>query len=155
MFSMVTVPSSTRMPTASAKPPSVITLIVCPSSDSAATENRMARGIEIMMMIVERHEPRNTRIIRPVSVAAMTPSRSTPSTASLTKADWSPTATRSMSLGRPARISGSSFFTPSITSSVEAEPAFWMVISTAFLPSTLTMLVCGGEPACTKATSRT
>ena len=143
------------MPTASAKPPSVITLMVSPSSDSTATENRMASGIETMMMTVERHEPRNTRIISPVSAAAMTPSRSTPVTASLTKADWSPTATRSISLGRPARICGSSALTPLMTSSVEADPAFWMVISTAFLPSTLTMLVCGGEPAWTKATSRT
>ena len=87
MFSIVTVPSSTRMPTASARPPSVITLIVSPSAESTATENRMASGIDTMMMIVERQLPRKIRIIRPVSVAAITPSRSTPSTASLTNFD--------------------------------------------------------------------
>ena len=47
-----------------------------------------------------------------------------------------------------------SFLTPLMTSSVEAEPAFRIVISTAFLPSTRTMLSCGGLPRWTKATSR-
>ena len=50
-------------------------------------------------------------------------------------------------------IVGKSFLTPSMTSSVEAEPALRIVISTAFLPSTRTMLSCGGLPRCTKATS--
>jgi hypothetical protein len=72
MFSMVTVASSTRMPTASARPPSVMTLIVSPSMDSTVSENRMASGIEIVMIRVERQLPRNSRIIRPVSVAAIT-----------------------------------------------------------------------------------
>src|SRR5258708_6940512 len=40
MFSMVTVASSTRMPTASASPPSVMTLMVSPSSESAVTDER-------------------------------------------------------------------------------------------------------------------
>ncbi len=37
------------------------------------TENSTARGIEIMMMSVERQLPRNSRIITPVSAAAMMP----------------------------------------------------------------------------------
>ena len=78
MFSIVTVASSTRMPTASASPPSVMMLSVSPSADSAAIEPRIASGIEIAMMTVERQLPRNSRIIRLVSAAAITPSRTTP-----------------------------------------------------------------------------
>ena len=48
---------------------------------------RMASGIETRMMSVERQLPRNSRIIKPVSAAAMAPSRSTASTEDLTKAD--------------------------------------------------------------------
>ena len=65
MFSIVTVASSTRMPTASASPPSVITLIVSPVAASSATEVRIASGIEIVMMSVERQLPRKMRIIEP------------------------------------------------------------------------------------------
>ena len=92
MFSIVTVASSTRMPTASARPPRVITLMVSPSTDSTVIEARIASGIEIVMISVERQLPRNSRIISPVSAAAITPSRITPETASLTNTDWSPTA---------------------------------------------------------------
>ncbi len=63
MFSIVTVASSTRMPTASARPPSVMMLSVWPDADSPATAARIASGIEAAMMTVERHEPRNSRII--------------------------------------------------------------------------------------------
>ncbi len=47
----------------------------------------MASGMEIMTISVERHEPRNKRIISAVSPAAMAPSRTTPSTDCLTKTD--------------------------------------------------------------------
>ncbi len=66
MFSMVTVASSTRMPTASASPPKVMMLRVWPSADSRAMENRIASGIETTITRVERQLPRNNRIIRPV-----------------------------------------------------------------------------------------
>ena len=89
IFSIVTVASSTRMPTASARPPSVMMLSVCPASASPAMAARMASGIEAAMMTVDRHEPRNSRIIRLVSAAAITPSRITPDTAAFTKTDWS------------------------------------------------------------------
>ena len=46
-------------------------------------EPRTESGIEIAMMRVERQLPRNSRIIRLVSAAAMTPSRTTPATARL------------------------------------------------------------------------
>ena len=87
MFSMVTVASSTRMPTASARPPSVITLIVWPSSESAIRELRTASGIDTVMMRVERQLPRKTRIMKPVSAAAIRPSRTTAATEDLTKPD--------------------------------------------------------------------
>ena len=93
MFSMVTVASSTRMPTASASPPRVMMLRVWPSADSSAMENRIASGIEITITRVERQLPRNSRIIRLVRAAAMTPSLTTPDTAARTKMDWSASGT--------------------------------------------------------------
>ncbi len=47
MFSISTVASSTRMPTASASPPSVITLSVWPSAQSTTIEPRIDSGMEI------------------------------------------------------------------------------------------------------------
>src|SRR5271155_249742 len=47
MLSIATVASSTRMPTASARPPRVMMLIVSPSNDSAMIEHRTESGIEI------------------------------------------------------------------------------------------------------------
>jgi hypothetical protein len=52
MFSIVTVASSTRIPTANARPPKVMMLIVCPSALRAAIEERMAKGIEMAMISV-------------------------------------------------------------------------------------------------------
>jgi hypothetical protein len=40
-------------------------------------DTRMDSGIEIMTIKVERHDPRNSRIISAVSPAAMAPSRTT------------------------------------------------------------------------------
>ena len=78
IFSIVTVASSTRMPTASANPPSVIVLMVSPIRLRTITEVRIESGIETAMMRVERQLPRKSRIIRPVSAAAITASRITP-----------------------------------------------------------------------------
>ena len=49
MFSSVTVPSSTSMPTASAGPPSVMTLMVSPSADKQTTENNTESGMPLRM----------------------------------------------------------------------------------------------------------
>ena len=87
MFSMVTVASSTRMPTASARPPSVMMLSVSPSAQSVAIEPSTESGIEVAMIRVERKLPRNSRIIRLVSAAAITPSRITPPIAALMNSD--------------------------------------------------------------------
>ena len=87
MFSIVTVASSTKMPTASANPPNVMIFNVCPSADNSAMENRIASGMEITMTKVERQLPRNSRIITLVSAAAIMPSLMTPDTAARTKMD--------------------------------------------------------------------
>ena len=89
MFSISTVASSTRMPTASASPPRVMMLIVSPSSESMISETRMESGMETAMIRVERQLPRKTRIMKPVRQAAMTASRTTPVMAPRTKIDWS------------------------------------------------------------------
>ena len=87
MFSIVTVASSTRMPTASAMPPRVIRLSDSPSQESAMMEVRIDSGIDTTTMMVDRQLPRNSRIISPVRLAAMMPSLITPSTASRTNTD--------------------------------------------------------------------
>src|SRR5271163_442066 len=72
VFSISTVASSTSMPTASAKPPSDITLIVSPRWEKAVTEKRTASGIEVHTIRVLRQLPRKTRIMMAVSKAAVT-----------------------------------------------------------------------------------
>src|SRR5579859_5129042 len=54
-------PPECRRPT---RPPSVIRLIVSPIALSTASEDRTASGIEIAMIKVLLHEPRNSRIIK-------------------------------------------------------------------------------------------
>ena len=87
MFSMVTVASSTRMPTASASPPSVMMLMVSPSRPSTMIDVRMDSGIETAMMSVLRQLPRKSRIITAVRHAAMMASWITPLIAARTKTD--------------------------------------------------------------------
>ena len=87
MFSIVTVASSTRMPTASANPPSVMMFNVSPSAERMAIEPSTDSGIDVAMITVERQLPRKIRIIMLVSAAAMTPSRITLFTAPLMKTD--------------------------------------------------------------------
>ncbi len=72
MFSISTVASSTRMPTASASPPSVMMLMVsCSSAQSMRCEHRIESGIETAMISVERQLPRKIRIMTAVRQAAM------------------------------------------------------------------------------------
>ena len=63
MFSISTVASSTRMPTASARPPRVMMLMVSPSALSTMIEVRIDSGIETAMISVLRQLPRKTRIM--------------------------------------------------------------------------------------------
>ena len=89
MFSIVTVASSTRMPTASARPPNVMMLSVSPIADSITMAPSTESGIETAMITVERQLPRNSRIITLVKSAAMMPSWATPVMAPRTNSDWS------------------------------------------------------------------
>ena len=86
-FSSSTVASSTKMPTARARPPSVIRLIVSPSALRTASDVRIESGIETATMIVARHEARKRRSMTAVRHAAITPSRTTPLTAAFTNMD--------------------------------------------------------------------
>src|SRR5258708_4415675 len=127
MFSMVTVASSTRMPTARARPPRVMMLMVSWSRLRTMTELRIESGMETAMMRVLRQLPRNIRIMMPVRQAAMTASRMTPLTALRTKTDWSARGRIFNSGGRVCATRGRRVRTPFTTSRVEALPALRVV----------------------------
>ena len=74
MFSMVTVASSTKMPTAKANPPNVITLMVSPMACRQITDEKIDKGMETAMMEVVRQMPRNRSSITAVSTAAISAS---------------------------------------------------------------------------------
>ena len=82
MFSSTTTESSTSRPMASAKPPSVITLIVDPFMNSPKAAARIESGIERKMPNVERKLPRKSRIISDARMAPDTASCSSACTAS-------------------------------------------------------------------------
>ena len=87
MFSISTVASSTRMPTARARPPSVMMLMVSPRALSRSTETKMESGMEMEMTIVGRQSPRNIRIMTAVRAAAVTASFNTPLMEARTNSD--------------------------------------------------------------------
>ncbi len=87
MFSIVTVASSTRMPTANARPPRVMMLIVSCNALNAMIDVRIESGMDKAMISVLRQLPRKRRIISAVRAAAMTASRTTPEIAARTKID--------------------------------------------------------------------
>ena len=58
-------------------------------------------------MIVLRQLPRNSKIIKPVRIAAIAPSRTTPAIDAFTNMDWSESSRASSFSGRSARMSGS------------------------------------------------
>src|SRR6266508_2266508 len=78
IFSSSTVASSTRIPTASARPPSVMIFSVSPSAPRTMIEHRIESGMEVATTSVLRQLPRKSRIIKAVRHAAMTPARKTP-----------------------------------------------------------------------------
>ena len=135
MFSMVTVASSTRMPTASASPPKVIRLMVSPSAYMTRIDDSTDSGIEIAMMQVLRQLPRNSRIIAAVRQAAISASWITPEMAAVTNSDWSNSGVIFRSTGRVWATLGSSSRSERTTSSVEAPPFFSTEISTPRWPS--------------------
>ncbi len=117
-------------------------------------EERIDSGMEMAMMRVLRQLPRNSSTIRAVRAAAIKASVTTPRMAARTNTDWSPVAAMDAPSGTSSRTLGRRSLMELTMVSVEAEPVFWMDISTARRPSTRTTLVCGGCPSCTKATSR-
>ena len=123
------------MPTASAKPPRVIRLIVSPSALRTASELNTDSGIDSAMMTVLRQEPMKTRIINAVRAAAIAASFTTPLIAARTKMDWSANSLTTSSGGVPASTRGKAAFTRAITSSVEAEPLRSMVSNVPRTPS--------------------
>ena len=84
--------------------------------------------MEIMTTIVDRQEPRNSRIIIAVNAAAIAPSRTTLVTAALTNTDWSNSSLILRPGGAAARATLSTSLTPFTTSSVDALP-FLMTLS--------------------------
>ena len=78
MFSISTVASSTRMPTASARPPRVMMLMVSPRALSMRMLTRIDSGMEMAIMSVLFQFPRKIRIITAVRQAAISASRKTP-----------------------------------------------------------------------------
>ncbi len=81
VFSIVTVASSTRIPMASAMPPSDMMLIVFPVTHRPNNEPVRASGMLHTTTITLRQSRRNRRIIRPVKHAPIAPSVATLSTA--------------------------------------------------------------------------
>ena len=150
---MATVASSTRMPTARAMPPSVITLIVWPSRLSSISDAKMESGIEMQTITVLRQLPRNIRIMRPVRNAALTASRTTPSMAARTNTDWSNNCRTRSSEVRLASILGRVRLTLSTTARVEALPFLNTVSRAPRRPLVRTTLVCTVYPSRTWATS--
>ena len=154
MFSIITVASSTRMPTASARPPSVMTLMSCPMADSAMTDDRMDSGIDAATISVERQLPTKTSTAMPASRAAITISCTTSSIEARTKFDASFSGVIVMPGGSVPSSSGSFARTPATTASVDASPVLRICSRIACWPFTMTMFCWGGPPWCTWATSR-
>jgi hypothetical protein len=100
MFSIVTIAWSTRMPTESASPPSVMMLSVWPSAKSARIEASSDSGIVSAMIAVLRQLPRKSSTRSAVSAAAMSASMMTPVTDAFTNTDWSNSSATLTSDGR-------------------------------------------------------
>ena len=78
IFSISTVASSTKIPTASERPPKVIILSVCPKNFKVIMEQRIDKGMETQTIKVLRQLPKNNKIIVAVRQAAIAPSVITP-----------------------------------------------------------------------------
>jgi hypothetical protein len=142
MFSISTVASSTRMPTASAMPPSVIELSVWPRALRTRIETRIESGIESATIRVLRQLPRKRRIMSAVRPAAMAASWTTPSMEARTKTDWSNRSVVFSASGRLAMTRGKASRTRRTMSSVEAPPALSTVSRLPRWPLVFTMFVC-------------
>ena len=136
MFSIVTVASSTKIPTAKASPPSVMMFKVSPSADKPTMAPMIDKGMDTAMMSVDRQLPKKSKIIKLVKAAAISPSTATPLIAALTKIDWSLIALTVKLSGKLGFIDSSFAFTPSTMAKVELLPFFKTDIKTERPPST-------------------
>ena len=119
MHSTVTVDSSTRIPIASAMPPSDMMLIVLPVNQSPNIDPSSASGMLTTTTITLLRSPRKIRIIRPVSAAPINPSVATLSTAASTVGDSSNWKLTFTSFGTESRNSVSALLTSLTTVSVD------------------------------------
>ena len=147
MFSISTVASSTRMPTASARPPSVMMLIVSPSALSTMIDDKdrqrdRDRDDQRAAPAAEEEQDHERRS----GTRRSTASRTTPLIDARTNTDWSPSGVIvERSAAGSAAICGSVALTRAMMSSVEALPVFRIGQQRRRAGrSTRTMLVCGG-----------
>ncbi len=126
MFSTSTVASSTRMPIASARPPSDMMLMLLPVMYSPNSDPISASGMFDTTTITLRQSPRNNMIIKPVSAAPMIPSVPTLLMAVTTVGDSSNSKPIFTSLGKTSRKADIAAWMLATTSSVLAVSFFRM-----------------------------
>ena len=118
-FSIVTVAMSTRMPIASAMPPSDMMLIVLPVIQRPTSDPKRASGMVVTTTSTLRMSRRKSRIMRPVKPAPMNPSVATLSTAATTVGDSSNSKLTLTSFGTASRNNCIDCRTSATTVSVE------------------------------------
>ena len=124
VFSIVTTASSTRMPMASAKPPSDMMLSVFPVSHKATRAKVKEQGMLTSTTTTLRTSARNNKIIKPVSPAPIAASVATLQMAARTVGDSSNSYFTVTSSGTTERKSGIDLWIWSTTVSVEAVSFF-------------------------------
>ena len=142
MFSIVTVESSTRIPTASASPPSVMVFSVSPRKYSTTSEVRIDSGMEIMTTRVERQEPRNSRIIRAGQCSRDGTLAQHAGTDCLTRWTGRKLVDAAARAAPRARAICRAFCTPLTTATVEALPFLMTLSRTERRPFSRTMFCC-------------
>ena len=128
MFSIVTVALSTRRPIASARPPSVIRLMVWPVRNRPATPAAIDSGIDSDTITVFRQLPRKIRIISETRIDDRMASWTMLSTAPCTNTDWSKSSLSSRPSGAVAWTSGRMSRIALTTAMVEASEFFRMLM---------------------------
>ena len=138
MFSIATVASSTRMPIASARPPSVIRLIVCPVIHRASTAAISASGMFSTTTSALRQSRKKEQDHEADEHGAQQPSVNTLDTARVTYGDWSNSKLTLMPPPRPRRPASRAtrFLMLLMTLSVEASARLVARMYTARRPLT-------------------
>ena len=153
MFSISTVASSTRMPTASASPPNVITLTVSPNRPSTISEVRIDNGIEMQTIRVLRQLPRKSRIIMPVSAGGDSAFAQNALNRGAHEQRLIEQLLNFERFRQPAVTRGRAALTELMMSSVEALPFFSTTRRAARLPLEAHDIRLHGKPSRTCATS--